>query len=137
MPVVALLAQSFIFNAIDLTDHSKGAQWAAEAAALDATAMGDLWTKNTGGLKSGTVNATLLDDFAASSVDATIWAAFSTGTAVAVASKPTAAAISATNPEYQVNVLPTQWNMGGSLGELAAKSLTWPMTGALVRDITP
>jgi hypothetical protein len=137
MAVLALLGQSFVFNSVDLTDHSKGVQITAEADQLDASAMGDGWRKYVGGLKGATMTVTLLDDFAASNVDVTIWNAFNTGTAVAVATKPTASVISATNPEYQFNVLPTAWNVGGTLGELAAKQLSYPITGAITRDITP
>lgn len=137
MAVLALLTQTCVLNSQDLSDHSKGVQITAEATQLDSTAMGDAWVEYTGGLKSGSVTINLLDDFAASSVDATTWGAFNTGTAVAFASKPTSSAISTTNPEYQCNILPSAWNVGGSLNEMAAKALTYPITGAITRDITP
>lgn len=137
MAVVPLLNEYVTFNAVDLADHCKGANFSAEAAALDSTAFGDSWNESTGGLKSGTVSIELMDDFALSSVDATIWGAFNTGTAVAVAIRAVNGAISTTNPEYQFNVLPNAFNMGGSLGELAKKSLTFPITGAVTRDVTP
>lgn len=136
MSVLALLGQTCVINSQDLSDHSKGCQITAEAAQLDSTAMGDSWIEYTGGLKSGTVTVNLMDDFASSSVDATTWSAFSTGTAVSFATKPTGSAISATNPEYQCNILPSQWNVGGTLGELAMKQLTYPITGAITRDVT-
>jgi hypothetical protein len=135
--VFALTNMYLTFNSVDLSDHSTNITVTAEADQLDSTAMGDSWREYTGGLKSGQLSVTFLDDFAASNVDATIWGAFNTGTAVACAVKPVNTTIAATNPEYQFNVLPHQWNMGGSIGELAGKTLTFNLTGSIVRDVTP
>jgi hypothetical protein len=137
MATFALLNQYLIFNSVDFSDHLKGATLAAEATQLDSTAMGDTWVENTAGLKSGTLTIELLDDFASGSIDATVWAAFNTGTPIATAVKPVNTTIAATNPEYQQNILPNAWNMGGSLNEMAMKSLTYPITGAITRDVTP
>ena len=126
-----------IFNSVALSDHTTNAQLTAEAEALDSTAMGDTWRESTGGLKSGTFAMTLHDDFAAGSVDATVWAAFDANVAVAVATRPVNTTIAATNPEYQFNVLPNSWQMGGQVGTLAGKQLQYPVTGAIVRDVTP
>jgi hypothetical protein len=134
---LALTNEYNTFNAVDISDHVRNGMVAAEADQLDSTAMGDSWREYTGGLKSGTYTIEVLDDFASGSIDATIWGAFNTGTAVAVAVRPVNGAIATTNPEYQFNVLPRIWNMGGSLGEMAAKSLTYPITGAITRDTTP
>lgn len=136
MAVLALTNEYVNFNSVELSDHTKSGVITAEADQLDSTAMGDSWREYTGGLKSGTFAHELLDDFADNSIDETVWSAFNTGTAVAVAVRPVNTAIAATNPEYQFNVLPNQWSMGGSVGELAMKSLTYPITGAITRDIT-
>ena len=136
MAVLALTNEYWTFNSVDVSDHTKSAVITAEAEQLDSTTMGDSWREYHGGLKSGTLAAELLDDFADNSIDETIWSAFNTGTAVANAVRPVNTTIAATNPEYQFNVLPNQWSMGGSIGELAAKSLTFPITGAITRDNT-
>lgn len=137
MAAFALTNEYITFNAVDLSDHGKAGTISAEGEQLDSTTFGDSWREYLMGLKGGSVAIQFLDDFAAGSVDATIWAAFNTGTAVAVAMRPVNAAISTTNPEYQFNVLPNQWNLGGSLGELAGKQLTFPITGAITRDTVP
>lgn len=135
MALLALTNQYFVFNAVDLSDHTASVVLTANADQLDSTAMGDSWREHLGGLKVGSVAATFHDDFAAGSVDATIWAAFLAGTAVATAVRPVNTTIAATNPEYQQNVLPNQWQMGGAVGTLAGKTLTFPTTGAIVRDV--
>jgi len=137
MAVIALLSEYVIFNAVDLSDHCRQASVTAEADQLDSSAFGDTWREYTGGLKGATVSLEFLDDLALGSVDATIWAAFNTGTPVAMAVRAVNAAISTTNPEYQFNVLPNSWNIGGALGEMATKTLTFPVTGAVTRDVTP
>lgn len=137
MTVLALVNEYVSFNSVDLSDHTTAATIAANADALDSTAMGDSWRENTGGLKAGTFNLTVLDDFAAGSIDATIWAAFAANVAVAVAVKPVNTTIATTNPEYQFNILPNMWQMGGAIGTMAGKTLSYPLTGAITRDVTP
>lgn len=137
MSTLALTNEYVTFNAVDVSDHVTEATIVANADALDSTAMGDSWRENTGGLKAGTFSMTLLDDFAAGSIDATVWAAFAANVAVAVAVKPVNTTIAATNPEYQFNVLPNAWQMGGSIGTMAGKTLSYPLTGAITRDVTP
>lgn len=137
MATFALLNAYVTFNTVDLSDHVKKVMANFEGTALDSTAMGDSWNESTIGLKSGTVQIEFLDDIAASQVDVTLWNAFAAGTAVAVAVKAVNAVISATNPEFQFNILPNQYSIGGSLNEMASKSLTFPLTGAVTRDVTP
>jgi hypothetical protein len=133
MATFAFLNAKVVFNSVDLSDHVRACTLNLQGAALDSATMGDSWNENTMGLKSGTVQLEFLDDFAASQVDATLWGAFNTGTAVAVTVKPVNAATSATNPEYQFNVLPNAHMAGGKLGEMAAVSVTLPITGAVTR----
>lgn len=133
MAVFAITTHQLTFNAVDLTDHVKSVTLSMEAAQLDSTAMGDTWVEQTGGLKSGTLAITFNDDYAASSVDTTLWSAFNTGTVVTFSTKPTSAATSATNPSYSGSVLPSQHSIGGGVGELAAKTVSFPLSGAVTR----
>lgn len=137
MAVVALLNMHLTINSVDLSDHTRNVQLAMNATELSSEAMGDSWEETTGGLKAGTINFELLDDFASGSVDATLWSAFNTGTNVAVAVRPVNTTIGTTNPEYQFNVHPGQYQMGGALNTMAMKQLTWKITGAVTRDTTP
>jgi hypothetical protein len=137
LSVVALLNMYCVFNSVNLSDHGTNFQLALSADALDSTAFGDNWRESTGGLKSGTFTMNLHDDFASGSVDATTWTAFDANAAVAVAVRPVNTTIATTNPEYQFNVLPSSWQMGGGVGTLAEKQLQYPVTGAVVRDTTP
>jgi hypothetical protein len=88
------------------------------------------------GLVDNSVTLEFHQDFAAGSVNATIYPLL--GTEVAVKVQPVNGAISATNPEYQFNAIVSEWTpLNGAVGELATASVTWPITGAVVQDVTP
>lgn len=98
----------------------------------DVTSFGDSSRKRLGGLKDGSVSIDFHQDFAASGVDDTVWAAF--GTSVAIVVKPTSEAISATNPSYSFNALVTSTQpLASSVGDLATMSITWPIDGDVTR----
>jgi predicted secreted protein len=136
MAIYALTSQVVTLNSVDYSDHLKSATLTLDAAQLDTTdfASGG-WTEVIGGLKSGTLALEFMDDVADNDVDEELFALL--GTVVAFAIKATSAAIGAGNPEYQGSVLVTGHSLGGAVGELAMKSLTFPTSGAITRDITP
>ena len=134
MAVYALTSVVCSVNAVDYSDHLKGATLTVDAAQLDSTDFASAsWTEVIGGLKSGTLALEFMDDVADNDVDEELFALL--GTVVAFAIKPTNAVISASNPEYQGSVLITGHSIGGAVGELAMKSLSFPTSGAIVRDI--
>jgi len=136
MAVYALTSQVVTVNSVDYSDHLKSATLTVDAAQLDTTdvASGG-WTEVVGGLKSGTLALEFMDDVADNDVDEELWALL--GTVVTFTIKATSGSISASNPEYQGSVLVTSHAIGGAVGELATKSLSWPTSGSITRDITP
>lgn len=131
MAVVALINEYLALNAVAMSDHVRQATLAMEASALDSTAMGDGWTKNVYGLKSGSLQVEFNDDMALSQVDALLWPLF--GTNVTFEVRIDAGAVSTTNPKYTGSVGIAQHNVGGSLNEVARKSLTFPTSGTVLR----
>ena len=98
----------------------------------ETTAFGSTFRSRIGGLKNATCTIDFHQDFAASSVDSTLFAAL--GTNVAIVLKPTSAAVGATNPTYSFNALVTQTQpFNSSVGDLATVSVTWPVDGAVTR----
>lgn len=132
MAVFALINEYVALNAVAMSDHVRSVTLAMEASALDSTAMGDTWTENVFGLKSGTLTIEFNDDYAASQVDALLWPLF--GTNVTFEVRPDAGAVSATNPKYTGSVGIAQHNVGGALNEVARKSLTLPLSGTVTRS---
>ena len=136
MAVFALTSVTSTLNSVDITAYTKSVTLTLDAAQLDTTdfASGG-WTEAIGGLKSGTLSIEFMDDLADDALDEDLWDIF--GTVVAFTTKGTSASIGTSNPEYQGNVLITSWSLGGSVGDLAGKSLSFPVSGAVTRDVTP
>lgn len=133
MAAFALTNEYLAINSVNFTTLSmvKSATLTLDVAQLDPTAMGDSWTEVLGGLKSGSLALVFNDDYASSSVDQTFWPLF--GTLVTFEVRPDAGAVSTTNPKYTGSVLIAQHALGGTVGDLAAKSLTFPTSGAVTR----
>lgn len=131
MAVFSLLNEYVSLNAVVLSDHVKSATLTLDANQLDASAMGPGWKAVAGGLKSGTLQIEFLDDYAAASVDATIFPLL--GTVVAFEVRPDAGARSATNPAYTGNVFVAQTVVGGQIDNMATKQVSYPTSGAVSR----
>ena len=87
------------------------------------------------GLVDNSLTLEFHQDFAAASVEATIYPLL--GTVVPVVVQPVAAAnISADNPTYSFNAVVSEWTpLNGAVGELATASVTWPITGPVTKAV--
>jgi hypothetical protein len=100
----------------------------------DTTAFGNAARTRIGGLQDGSVSLDFHQDFAASSIDATLFPLL--GTSVEIVILPTAAAVGETNPSYTFNCLATSYQpFASSVGDLATLSISWPVTGPVVRAV--
>ena len=98
----------------------------------DVTSFGSTFRSRIGGLKDASLSLDFHQDFAAASVDATLFPLL--GTQATVVIKPTAGTVSATNPTYSFNCLVTQYQpFASSIGDLATLSVSWPVSGAVTR----
>jgi hypothetical protein len=84
------------------------------------------------GLKEGSLTLTFNQDYATSTVDATLWPLLGTNATVVI--KPSSTAVSANNPAYTaicsvIDLTP----VSGQIGDLSTFSVTWPTTGAISR----
>lgn len=86
-----------------------------------------------GGLKSGTFSMELHQDYALGSIDSTFFT--NLGGTVAVAVRPGGtAAVGTANPEYRFTVLVTGYDsVDSAVGDLNTFSVSYPITGAVVR----
>lgn len=133
MAVFALTAEYVLINSVDLSAYGVKAMLTADAASLDTTNFGSGgWHAEIAGLKNATLDLEFNDDFAASQVDATLWAAF--GTVIPFELRPTNSGRSPTNPGFTGNVNVTKYNWGGQVGTLAKKTIQIPVTGAVARQ---
>lgn len=137
MTETAVTNAYLVINSVNLSDHTRNAQITGTGETLDKTAYGQTARTYLIGLLDANLQVEFNDDLASGSVDATLWAAFAARTNVTVAYRIENAAISTTNPEWQFSICPNQWNIGASVGQLAMKSLTLQISGAITRDTTP
>lgn len=99
---------------------------------VTTTAFGDTWVKRVAGLKEGSLTLTFNQDYAASTVDATLWPLLGSNATVVI--KPTSSAVGTSNPAYTAVCLVTDLTpVSGNIGDLATFSVTWPTTGAVSR----
>ncbi len=142
MARIVLTDVQAIFNASDdLSDHIASITLQSTYDVLETTAFAGGLVPNAAktripGLVDNSVTFEFHQDFAAASVDAILSAAL--GTTIPVKVRPTTGAISATNPEYQFNAVISDYTpLAGAVGELSTVSVTFPITGAIVKDVTP
>jgi hypothetical protein len=103
---------------------------------VETTAFGSTYRTRIGGLKDASVSLDFHQDFGAGAVDALLFPLM--GSTVAVAIAPTSGTVTATNPEYRFNALVTQYQpFAGAVGDLATLSITWPVSGEVLRGTAP
>ena len=125
MAVFVLKDASLTVNSVSLSGYVTSMTLNFETDSVEVTAMGATGHKFTGGLQNISLDVTLNQDFAASTVAATLDALVGTTTNVVV--KPTSAATGATNPSYTITdaFLAATQPVAGSVGDLASMSVTF------------
>ena len=104
----------------------------ASANDVTTTAFGSSWVTRVAGLKEGSLTLAFNQDYAASTVDATLWPLLGSNATVVI--KPTSSAVSSANPAYTAVCVVTDLTpVSGQIGDLATFSVTWPTTGTVSR----
>ena len=127
-------------NSVDLSDHVNQVAMDMPTDEVELSGMGANYKVFGRGLSDASMTVTFLQDFAAASVDATLWPLSNTGNTFPVAVRAFNAAISATNPEYQMTALLYNYApISGSLGEAASSEVVFRNAAStgIVADITP
>ena len=101
---------------------------------ITTTAFGSTWVTRVAGLKEGSLTLQFNQDYAVSTVDATLWPLLGTNATVVI--KPTSSAVSSANPAYTAVCLVTDLTpVSGQIGDLSTFSVTWPTTGTATRAV--
>lgn len=132
------------FVATDYNITINGANFSSSLAAAtlditaeeqETTAFGSTYRSRVGGLRDASLTLDFMQDFAAASVDATLFPLLGTNATVVI--KPTSGTVTATNPEYSGVFLVTQYQpYASSVGDLATLSVTWPLASGSVTRAT-
>ena len=121
-----------IIDSNTISDHGNKVELPIKVNALDATTFGQTWTVQRGGLKSGNVNITLLNDFTASNLDDIMWPLV--GTVVDFEVRATSSDASTSNPKYTGSILIDSWSpISGKVGDLDSLDVSFPTSGTVTR----
>jgi hypothetical protein len=119
-------------NSLDFSTNLNSVELAQEADDLETTAFGQSWRSRIGGLNNATVTLNFMQDFAAGSVDATLNPLL--GSIATVVIQSASGTVSATQPKYTATCLVTSYSpFASSVGDIATLSVTWPVSGTVVR----
>jgi len=99
---------------------------------ITTTSFGSAWVTRVAGLKEGTLTLQFNQDYAAATVDPTLWPLLGANATVVI--KPTSSAVSSANPSYTLTALVTDLTpVSGNIGDLSTFSITWPTNGTVTR----
>jgi hypothetical protein len=123
-------------NTVDLSDHVESVTLSVTADSIELTGMGATAREYGAGLTDGSLSVTFFQDYTAAEVDVTLFSLVGAA-AFACTVKPTSAAISVSNPEFQFSALLTDYSPAdASVGDAAKASATFQLTTAVTRDVT-
>jgi hypothetical protein len=119
-------------NGTNLSTNLNSVELSLESDDLETTAFGGTFRERIGGLKTGSLTLQFMQDFAAASVDATLFPLFNTLATVVIV--PTSGTVTATNPSYTALCLANSYTpFASSVGDIATLSVTWPTSGTVTR----
>lgn len=123
-------------NAIDFTDHTSSVEVSLSKDDVETTSFSGSGRERVAGLRNEKFTVNFQQDFSAASVDATLWPLYQNETEFTVKVRPTASAISATNPEYVASCILLEYQpLAGKVGDLSDTSVTFPVQrGTLARN---
>ena len=117
---------------VDFSTNLNSVELSQEADDLETTAFGQSWRSRIGGLNNASITLNFMQDFAAGSVDATLNPLL--GSIATVIIQSASGTVSATQPKYSATCLVTAYSpFSSSVGDIATLSVTWPVTGTVVR----
>lgn len=129
------------FSALDFDINIAGQDFSDSIAAvtldisreqLEVTSFGNTARRYIAGLQDASVTFSFHQDFAAGSVDSTLFT--NLGGTVAVVIKPTGGSVTSSNPSYAFNALIVQTTpFSSNVGDLATMDVTFPVDGAITR----
>jgi len=132
MAKIVLTSPSITIGGIDLSDHINNITLETKYDIVETTTFGSTAKTRVAGLADNQITLDFMQDFAAGSVEATIYPLLGTTTSIVI--KPVAGTTTTTNPQYTVSALVADWTpLKGGVGQLATASVTWPVSGTITK----
>jgi len=131
MPIIVTNAQVTI-GGVDLSSHITKVTLSTTRAEVETTTFGNTAKRRIAGLADNSVAIDFNQDFAAASVETTLYPLL--GSTATVVVKPNGTATGTANPAYTFSALVTEWMpLDAQVGELASASITWPIDGTIAK----
>jgi hypothetical protein len=148
MSTIVLTNAYVVFEgAYDFSDHISSITISTVHDVLDVTPVksGIIYKEVIAGVGTNSVSFEFYQDFDNNSIEEFFGGVppYTTypnrvGTKVSCVVRPLNTVKSATNPEYQFEALVTEWTpINGSVGSLSTITANWPISGEIIKDITP
>ena len=143
MPKLVLTNAFVSINGINLSDHIASVSLATQYDLVETTQFGQTSKRFVAGLAANTISFEFHQDFQAGSVESVIYPLLGTATTCRI--KPIDTTRSTSNPEYIMDgslgsgtILISEWTpLNASAGELTTATVTWPISGDIIKLTTP
>jgi len=130
MAKVILRDASIVIDSVDLSDHASSVEISSAKDLVEVTAFGNAYKTNLVGLGDATMSVTFFQDYAAASVDATLWPLHDAESTFDVVIKPESGPVSATNPSYTMTAVLPEFNpIAGGVGEASTVDVEFQNAG--------
>ena len=117
----------------DLSDHISSISLSTVHEIVEVTEVGQTYKRVIAGLGTNSVSFEFYQDFASSSVESIIYDFI--GARVLCKVKPVNTTTSTSNPEYEFQVLITEWTpLNGAVGSLSTATVNWPINGPITKN---
>jgi hypothetical protein len=127
MGKIVLRDCTITINAVDLSDHVSSVEINFVKDEVETTSFSGQGRERVAGLKDDSFVVNFQQDYATGEVDQTLFPLYNNETEFTVVVKPTAAAVSATNPSYTATCIILEYQpLSGSVGDLSETEVTFP-----------
>jgi hypothetical protein len=117
---------------VDLSSHITKVTLSTTRAEIETTTFGNTAVRRVAGLADSSVAIDFNQDFAAATVEATLYPLI--GSTAAIVVKPNGTATGTANPAYSFSALITEWMpIDAQIGELSSASVTFPIDGTIAK----
>ena len=142
MPRLVLTNAYVLYASNDISQYVTSVGLSTSVDVIETTGLGSSARTRVGGLFDNSVTFEFNQDFADNAleelINGTSLATTTVGTTVAMEIRPVNGAVSANNPKFTFNALIAEWQpLSAAVGELVTASVTWPISGAITKSITP
>lgn len=136
MPKMVLTAAYLSLNAVTWHHRAKKIELTTEVEEKDVTTFASLgWKEVIGGLKSGGLSITFLNDNAVADLDSVMWG--NLGAVVTFEVRAAQTSVTTTNPSYTGSVFINGWDpISGGVGDVVEVDVDFPTSGVVTRNVT-